>query len=98
MIKLWGLQSKVRGLWNPSKAASCQEPHRRMTEWEGVLQRGRAGVEQGRGPEEAGEGVEYNKGISRREAFASHMSDGVLIISLEREWAPQNRRGRRNGS
>lgn len=42
MIKPWRLQSEVRGWRDPSKEASCQEPHRRMTEQEVVLQRGRA--------------------------------------------------------
>lgn len=54
--KPWRLQSEVRGLWNPSKEASCQEPHRRMTEQEGVLQRGRAGLGEGEGMGEAGRG------------------------------------------
>lgn len=56
MIKLWRLQSEVRGLWNPSKEASCQEPHRRMTEQEGVLQRGRAAWREGEGAGEGGKG------------------------------------------
>lgn len=56
-MKLWRLQSEVRGLWNPSKQASCQEPHRRMSEQEGVLQRGGAGLGEGEGTGEAGKGT-----------------------------------------
>lgn len=75
MIKLWGLQSEVRGLWNLSKEASCQEPHRRMTEGEGLLRRGRAGWGLER-EQEAGKASTIKASAGMR-PLHPHMSDGV---------------------
>ena len=46
-----------------------------MTEQEGVLQRGRADL--GEGEDGGGWQGQHNKGVSRNEASASHVSGGV---------------------
>ena len=84
-MKLRRLQSEVRGLWNPSKQASCQEPHRRMTEQEGVLQRGRAGLGEVEGMGEVGERTAIKAAAGVRPPHGTRGVGFLLMRNLERE-------------
>lgn len=71
-----------------TEAASCQEPHRRMTGQGGALQRGGRWLEAGRGGAEAGRASIIKASAGVRPLPPTRVMGFLLMRNLERECGP----------